>query len=351
MIDALKTRFGIPESDIVYLAETPSRDAARIKGPATKESVERELAALGERSKSRRRAVRDADRSWERRGRCAHGSTSRGPTSPRRISRACSTRVHGPVVAIVNASSASGGFIGALSGPNRVDCDGDEVGHGAESDAVRRRTSCRRTRATSPMPTRTAACRCSRRSSTRGAKSRGRTRRKIICSPSMRSSTTTATRRGRRRPTRSPPTARSLDASSLAEPPGAWRRWRARRRRATRSVATLEREKDALETRIDSLRRQKATMDSTAYEKALEDVAGAACREEQGDSRGGGRKAMMRAASMLRARAPGRNARERVVRERPAGVGVAGRAGRSESQLRRAGELERTGKYDEAIDL
>jgi hydroxymethylpyrimidine/phosphomethylpyrimidine kinase len=34
----------------------------------------------------------------------------------------------------------------------------------------------------------------------------------------------------------------------------------------------VEREKDSLETRIDALRRQKATMDSTAYSKALEDL-------------------------------------------------------------------------------
>ena len=31
MIDALKTRFGVPDSDIVYLAENPTRDAATIK--------------------------------------------------------------------------------------------------------------------------------------------------------------------------------------------------------------------------------------------------------------------------------------------------------------------------------
>ena len=37
-------------------------------------------------------------------------------------------------------------------------------------------------------------------------------------------------------------------------------------------VAALEREKDSIETRIDSLRRRKASMDSTAYEKALEDL-------------------------------------------------------------------------------
>src|SRR5262245_66030132 len=52
MIDALKTRFGVPDSDIVYLAENPSRDAARIKAASTKENIERELAALGERSKA-----------------------------------------------------------------------------------------------------------------------------------------------------------------------------------------------------------------------------------------------------------------------------------------------------------
>ena len=52
MIDALKTRFGVPDSDIVYLAETPARDAARVKAASTKENIERELTALGARSKA-----------------------------------------------------------------------------------------------------------------------------------------------------------------------------------------------------------------------------------------------------------------------------------------------------------
>ena len=36
MIDALTSRFGIPASDIVYLAENPAKDAARIKAASTK---------------------------------------------------------------------------------------------------------------------------------------------------------------------------------------------------------------------------------------------------------------------------------------------------------------------------
>jgi len=35
-------------------------------------------------------------------------------------------------------------------------------------------------------------------------------------------------------------------------------------------VAALEREKDSIETQIDALRRQKAGMDSTVYQKSLE---------------------------------------------------------------------------------
>ena len=37
-------------------------------------------------------------------------------------------------------------------------------------------------------------------------------------------------------------------------------------------VAALEREKDVIESRLDSLRRRKTAMDSTAYDKALEDL-------------------------------------------------------------------------------
>ena len=35
MIDALRTRFGVPDSDIVFLAENPARDPARIKAAST----------------------------------------------------------------------------------------------------------------------------------------------------------------------------------------------------------------------------------------------------------------------------------------------------------------------------
>jgi hypothetical protein len=119
LMDALKSRFGIPDSDMVYLAETPSRDAARIKGPSTKESIERELAALGERSKT-------GDVLFIML--IGHGSGDDlmpkfnvpGPDIAAADIARVLDGVHGPIVAIVNAASASGGFIGQLSGPNRV---------------------------------------------------------------------------------------------------------------------------------------------------------------------------------------------------------------------------------------
>jgi hypothetical protein len=119
MIDALRTRFGVADSDIVYLAENPARDAARIKAASTKENIERELTGLGARSKT-------GDVLFVML--IGHGSgdgtTSRFNVPGPDITAADFARVldgiPGPVIALVNAASASGGFIAALSGANRV---------------------------------------------------------------------------------------------------------------------------------------------------------------------------------------------------------------------------------------
>jgi hypothetical protein len=64
MIDALKTRFGVPDSDIVYLAENPSRGATRIRAhPRRRTSSEAERARRT--LQDGRRPVRDVDRPRE----------------------------------------------------------------------------------------------------------------------------------------------------------------------------------------------------------------------------------------------------------------------------------------------
>jgi hypothetical protein len=268
MIDALKTRFGIPESDIVYLAETPSRDASRIKGPATKESVERELAALGERSKS-------GDVLFVML--IGHGSGEDaatrfnvpGPDITAADFGRVLDAVDGPTIAIVNAASASGGFIGALSGRNRViatatksgmernqtrfatyfiqayasdvaDADKDGRVSVLEAFEYARREVARAYEAENHLLTEHAQL------DDNGDK-------KGTAAPDAKSGDGALARRVFLGGTAGSVAAVARAAAS-SDP----------------KVAALEREKDVLETRIDSLRRQKASMDSTAYGKALE---------------------------------------------------------------------------------
>jgi len=270
MIDALTTRFGIPASDIVYLAETPSRDAARIKASSTKANIEKELAALGEQSK---------------RGDVlfvmliGHGSGD--DTSPRfnvtgpDIAAADFARVFdtidGPTIAVVNAASASGGFVATLSGPNRViatatksgmernqtrfasyfvqayagdvaDADKDGRVSVLEAYDYARREVVRAYEQENHLLTEHAQL------DDNGDK-------KGTAAPDPKSGDGGLARRvflGR--------TAGSVTAAA------------ARVSSSDPRVASLEREKDAIEARLDSLRRRKTTMDSTAYEKALEDL-------------------------------------------------------------------------------
>ena len=266
MIDALRTRFGIPEADIVYLAETVG-DGSRAKATSTKDNLLQELSALGERSKS-------GDVLFVML--IGHGSGDDvnprfnvpGPdVSAADIAKVLDT-VHGPIVAIVNAACASGGFVGALSGSNRViatatksgmernqtrfanyfvqayagdvaDADKDGRVSVLEAFEYSRREVARAYEAENHMLTEHAQL------DDNGDK-------KGTAAPDAKSPDGALARRVFLGGTSGSVAAAARAASNDPR------------------VATLEKEKDALEARIDSLRRTKAQMDSTAYDKALE---------------------------------------------------------------------------------
>jgi hypothetical protein len=269
MMDALKTRFGVPDSDVVYLAETPTRDAARIKAASTKENIERELAALGARSKAGdvlfvmligHGAGDDA----------APKFNVPGPDIAAADFARVLDDVHGPIVAIVNAASASGGFITQLSGPSRVvatatksgmernqtrfasyfvqayagdvaDADKDGRVSVLEAFDYARREVARAYEGENHMLT-------------EHAQLDDNGDRKGTAAPDAKSPDGGLARR----------TFLGGTAGSLAAV--------ARAASNDPRVASLEREKDSIETRLDALRRQKATMDSTAYQKSLESL-------------------------------------------------------------------------------
>jgi len=269
MVDALKTRFGVPDSDVVYLAENPARDAARIKAASTKENIERELTALGARSKT-------GDVLFVML--IGHGSgdgtTSKfnvpGPDITANDFARVLDGIDGPTIAVVNTASASGGFIATLSGPNRV------IATATKSDMERNQTrfanyfiqAYATDVADADKDGRVSVLEAfdyARREVARAYESENHLLtehaqlddngdKKGTAAPDAKTGDGALARRvfvgGR---------AGSVAAAAHAASNDP-------------RVATLEREKDAIETKIDSLRRRKASMDSTAYEKALEEL-------------------------------------------------------------------------------
>lgn len=119
LADAATGRYGLEEEDVVYLAERTERDPARINGRATRENVARELSALRKRSAAGDRLFIVL---------MGHGSSDGDESrinlpGPDLTAAGLNEMLDGldtSEVAVVNTASASGGFIEALSGPNRT---------------------------------------------------------------------------------------------------------------------------------------------------------------------------------------------------------------------------------------
>ena len=267
MMDALKTRFGVPDSDVVYLAETPSRDAARIKGASTKENIERELTALGERSKPGDVLFLML---------IGHGAGDDampkfnvpGPDIAAADLARVLDRVNGPVVAIVNAASASGGFIGQLSGPNRV------VATATKSAMERNQTRFASYFVQAYAADVADADKDGRVSVLEAFDYARREVARVFESENhLLTEHAQLDDNGDRKGTAAPDAksgdgalARRVFLGGTAGSVAAIARAASNDPR----IAGLEREKDSIETKIDALRRQKATMDSTAYQKSIE---------------------------------------------------------------------------------
>jgi hypothetical protein len=119
LVDAARSRYGVADSTIVWLAEDPAKAPGRISGRSTKENIERTLEGLATRMHAGEQLVVVL---------VGHGSmqdegvrlTLPGPD----LSAADLARVlakHGSRrVAVIVAASSSGDFVPALSGPGRV---------------------------------------------------------------------------------------------------------------------------------------------------------------------------------------------------------------------------------------
>ncbi len=118
MVDAAVQR-GVAAEDVIYLAPEPSRDPARIDGESRKDRVEAALRELAS------RAAPDAKVFIVLLGHGSHrGDESRfnlpGPDMTAADFAALLDRFPTQTIVFVNTTSASGGFLAALSGPNRI---------------------------------------------------------------------------------------------------------------------------------------------------------------------------------------------------------------------------------------
>lgn len=117
--DAAKGRWGIADSNLVYLAEDPSQDPARIRGRSSREAIASALEAL-----ARRSAAGDVVLVMLIGHGSGEGADSRfnlpGPDASAADFAAWLRPLDGRQVVFVNAASASGDFLPVLSAPGRI---------------------------------------------------------------------------------------------------------------------------------------------------------------------------------------------------------------------------------------
>ena len=119
MASALRERFGVPDSAIIFLAEDPSHDPARISGRSTKEGVEQAFATLAARAGPDDQVLVLL---------IGHGAHSAGESRFNLPGRDLAASDYARLLqrfptqrlAFVNAASASGDFVPALSAQGRV---------------------------------------------------------------------------------------------------------------------------------------------------------------------------------------------------------------------------------------
>lgn len=119
IVEAARTRWGVKDSSLIYLADDPARDPSHIRGRSTRESIAGAFAALAKRA-----APGDAVLIVLIGHGSGDGPESRlnvsGPDPVARDYAAWLGALAKQQVVVVVAASGSGDFLAALSGPNRV---------------------------------------------------------------------------------------------------------------------------------------------------------------------------------------------------------------------------------------
>ncbi len=119
IIDAAKTRGGLTDDTITYLAEKPERDTARIRDRSTRENVEKTFAAIAARAQPADEVfiVLIGHGSFD--GRLAALSLP-GPDLTAEDYARLLGKLPAQRIVFVNTASSSGGFLAALAGPGRT---------------------------------------------------------------------------------------------------------------------------------------------------------------------------------------------------------------------------------------
>lgn len=118
VVEAARTRLGVPEANVTFLAERPERDR-RITGAATRERLEAVLGEIAERAEPSAEVLivlfgHGSDRGGEPRFNLV------GPDVTAAELAAWLAPCKARRVVVVNTASASGGFVPALAGPGRI---------------------------------------------------------------------------------------------------------------------------------------------------------------------------------------------------------------------------------------
>ena len=119
LVDAAKQRWELADSGVVYLAENPAADPARITGKATREGVLAAVTAVARRARPNDLVILIL---------LGHGSQQTdspqlnlpGPDLTAADLAAALTRLRDQTLVLVNTTSASGGFLPILAGPRRI---------------------------------------------------------------------------------------------------------------------------------------------------------------------------------------------------------------------------------------
>lgn len=119
LVDAARERYGLPAENVIYLAEDPAMDPGRIDGKSTRQAVVETVAELGGRLEPDDQVVVVLIGHGNHRDGEARFNLP-GPDLTAADAAAGLALLGGRRVAVINVASASGPFLAALSGENRV---------------------------------------------------------------------------------------------------------------------------------------------------------------------------------------------------------------------------------------